>query len=150
MSTADAPSAGAQPHTLFVRWLTWMLLLNLAWEIAQVSLYTLPSPPFRFFTAYSIAHCTLGDGLIASAIYIAAGLAAGRRWPLDAPLRGLTVLLPLGIGYTAYSEWRNVYIANGWGYDAAMPMLFGLGLSPLAQWLVIPPVAVWLVRRQMR
>jgi hypothetical protein len=75
MSTADAPSAGAQPHTLFVRWLTWMLLLNLAWEIAQVSLYTLPSPPFRFFTAYSIAHCTLGDGLIASAIYVAARLA---------------------------------------------------------------------------
>jgi hypothetical protein len=60
------------------------------------------------------------------------------------------MLLPLGIGYTAYSEWRNIYITSSWGYDATMPMLFGVGLSPLAQWLVIPPVAVWLVRRRMR
>ena len=75
MNTAEVSGAGAQPRTLFVRWLTWTLLLNLAWEIAQVSLYTLPSPPFRFFTAFSIAHCTLGDGLIASAIYVAARLA---------------------------------------------------------------------------
>jgi hypothetical protein len=27
-----------------------------------------------------------------------------------------------------------------------MPTLAGIGIAPLAQWLVLPPVAVWLLR----
>ncbi len=132
---------------LFARWLVWMLALNLAWEILHLPLYVLPPSPFSFFTAYSIVHCTLGDGLIASAVYAGAALVTGRRWPWAAPLYGLAVLVPLGLAYTAYSEWRNVYVVGAWGYSSAMPTLFGIGLSPLAQWLVLPPVAVWLTRR---
>jgi hypothetical protein len=46
------------------------------------------------------------------------------------------------MAYTAWSEWRNVYVAGNWGYTAGMPLLFGIGLSPLLQWLVLPPVTV--------
>ena len=70
--------------------------------------------------------------LIATAVYFGAAVAAGWRWPIDAPLRGLSALLPLAVAYTAYSEWRNVYVTGSWGYDATMPMLVGLGLSALA------------------
>ncbi len=79
-----------------------------------------------------------------------AALAAGWRWPIDAPLRGLSVLLPLAVAYTAYSEWRNVYVTGSWGYDATMPTVFGLGLSPLAQWLVGPSFATLFVRQRPR
>ena len=127
-----------------------MLALNVAWEIAQMALYTLPPARFPFYTAYSIAHCSVGDMLIATAVYFGAAVAAGWRWPIDAPLRGLSALLPLAVAYTAYSEWRNVYVTGSWGYDATMPMVLGLGLSPLAQWLAIPPIAVLLVRRGLR
>lgn len=127
-----------------------MLALNVAWEIAQMPLFKLPPAPFSFYTVYSIAHCSIGDMLIATAVYFGAALAAGWHWPIDAPLRGLSALLPLAVAYTAYSEWRNVYVTGSWGYDTAMPMVFGLGLSPLAQWLAIPPIAVFLVRRGLR
>ncbi len=36
----------------------------------------------------------------------------------------------------------NVYRAGSWGYTASMPMIFGIGLSPLLQWLILPPVMV--------
>jgi hypothetical protein len=122
-----------------------MLALNVVWEIVQVPLYTLPPAPFPYYTIYSIAHCSIGDILIASAVYLGAALAAGWRWPIDAPWRGLCVLLPLAVAYTAYSEWRNVYVTGSWGYDATMPTVFGLGLSPLAQWLVGPSFATLFV-----
>lgn len=133
---------------VFLPWLGWMLALNLMWEVVQMPLYTLPPAPFPFFTAYSILHCTIGDGLIASALYVGTAFIAGRRWPAEAPLRGLAVLLPFGLAYTAYSEWRNVYIVGSWGYSTVMPTIFGVGLTPLAQWLVLPLVATWLAWRR--
>ena len=46
------------------------------------------------------------------------------------------------IAFTAWSEWYNVYRAGSWGYTASMPTIFGIGLSPLLQWLILPPVMV--------
>jgi hypothetical protein len=124
-----------------------MLAFNLVWEVLQIPLYTFPTIPFRYYKAYSIIHCTIGDGMIASVLFAVTGLAIGWRWPVTAPLRGLVLLLPLGVGYTAYSEWRNVYVLNAWTYDASMPTLWGIGLAPLAQWLVTPLLATWIVTR---
>ena len=38
-----------------------------------------------------------------------------------------------------------------WTYDEAMPRLpiLGIGLLPLLQWLLLPPLVVWIVRRQI-
>ena len=38
-----------------------------------------------------------------------------------------------------------------WEYAEAMPRLplLGTGLAPLLQWLLIPPLVIWLVRRQI-
>jgi hypothetical protein len=140
------PSSAHSDRAIFARWLLWMLVLNLLWEVLQLPLYTVPPSSIPFYKAYALVHCTVGDGLIAAGIYVGAALVAGWRWPLDAPDRGLAVLLPPGIAYTAYSEWRNVYVTASWAYDPLMPTLAGIGIAPLAQWLVLPPVAVWLLR----
>lgn len=137
-------------RVIFVRWLVWMLVLNLGWEVLHFPLYSFPTSSIPFYKAYAVVHCTLGDGLIAAATYVGAALLAGWRWPLDAPRRGLAVVLPLGIAYAAYSEWRNVYITGSWAYDTVMPTVANIGISPLAQWLVLPSVAVWLLRRIQR
>ena len=44
------------------------------------------------------------------------------------------------MAFTAWSEWYNVYRAGNWGYTASMPLVFGIGFSPLLQWLILPPV----------
>jgi hypothetical protein len=140
-----APASALSERAILARWLLWMLVLNLLWEVLQSPLYVMPSR-IPFYKAYALVHCTIGDGLIAAGIYVGAALVAQWHWPLDAPGRGLAVLLPLGIAYTAYSEWRNVYVIGAWTYDSLMPTLAGIGIAPLAQWLVLPPVAVWLLR----
>lgn len=46
------------------------------------------------------------------------------------------------LAFTAWSEWYNVYRAGRWSYTASMPTIFGIGLSSLLQWLILPPVVV--------
>jgi hypothetical protein len=38
-----------------------------------------------------------------------------------------------------------------WAYADAMPVVpvLEVGLSPLVQWIVLPPLIVWFVRRQL-
>ena len=63
--------------------------LNLAWEVAQLPLYTLWRDATPAFRAYAVVHCTLGDVLIGtSALAIAllltrAGGPRGWRWGRD-------------------------------------------------------------------
>jgi len=40
----------------------------------------------------------------------------------------------------------NVYEANAWAYSARMPLVFGIGLAPLLQWLVVPVATLLIVR----
>lgn len=38
-----------------------------------------------------------------------------------------------------------------WGYTPSMPTLpiLGTGIFPLFQWIVLPPLTIWFVRRQL-
>ena len=51
------------------------------------------------------------------------------------------------MAYTVWSEWHNVYRTGSWGYAAGMPLIFGIGLSPLLQWLILPPLMVVAYRK---
>lgn len=56
-----------------------------------------------------------------------------------------------GAGYTIFSEWMNTTVLRSWTYSSAMPTIdlggFEIGLSPLAQWVVIPPLALAFARK---
>jgi hypothetical protein len=56
-----------------------------------------------------------------------------------------------GIGYTIFSEIKSVTIKDFWGYSDLMPVIpfIGVGVVPLIQWIVIPPLIVFFVRRQL-
>ncbi len=129
-----------------VRAALWSVLafaLNLAWEIAHVRLYTLWAEADGLTVAWSVFHCTLGDVLIAFALFALAGMALRRAdWPASRPWTGSAMVVTGAMAYTAWSEWYNVYRAGSWGYTASMPLIFGIGLSPLLQWLILPPVLV--------
>ncbi len=134
------------------RYLAWFALLSLAWEAAHVRLYTLWSEAEPAYIAFSVAHCTLGDVLIGAAALVLA-LVAGREGPLEdwrwRQIGAITVLA--GAGYTLFSEWMNITLLRSWTYAPSMPTLdiagFRFGLSPLLQWLVLPPLSLALARR---
>jgi len=125
--------------------------LNLAWEAAHVRLYTLWTEAEPAYIAFSVLHCAMGDVLIGGLALLLA-LIVGRegelprwRWPRIALLAVI-----FGVGYAIFSEWMNITILRTWVYGEAMPRLnigtFEIGLTPLAQWLVLPPLALHLAR----
>ena len=129
--------------------------LSLAWEVAHVPLYTLWTDATRGFIAFSLVHCTLGDvmigtlGLVAALTLTREGtLSTWNRARLAASVATITV------AYTIYSEWMNTVARDGWTYAASMPTVhlggFELGLSPVLQWMVVPPAALWLALRPGR
>jgi len=124
-------------------WAALAFVLNLAWEIAQVRLYTIWAEADRLSVAWALLHCSIGDAVIALAMFALAGMALRRAdWPASHPWAGGAIFVIGAMAYTAWSEWHNVYRAGSWGYTASMPLIFGIGLSPLLQWLILPPVLV--------
>ncbi len=142
---------GDTARLILLGYLPWLAGLNLAWEIAHVRLYTLWSEAPAGYIAFSIVHCTLGDVAIGTAALLIA-LVVSRSEPLAHwRWRRIAVLTAvIGMSYTIFSEWMNL-ARQSWRYSDLMPVLraFGVevGLSPLAQWLLIPPLALGVTRR---
>ena len=129
-------------------WSTIAFVLNLAWEIAHVRLYAIWIEADGLRIAWSVFHCSLGDVVIALAMFALAGLVLRRAdWPVSRPWAGGGIVVIGAMAYTAWSEWHNVYRAGNWGYAAGMPLIFGIGLSPLLQWLILPPAMVVAYRK---
>lgn len=131
-----------------LQWAVLALGLHLLWEIGQLPFYTLWAEADAWRIALYVAHCTLGDVMIATLTYLGVALVWRRAdWPRHRPWSGGTLLVALGLGYTAFSEWYNVYRLGSWAYAEAMPQVLGIGLTPLMQWLIVPVAMLALVRR---
>jgi hypothetical protein len=50
--------------------------------------------------------------------------------------------MAIGVVYTVFSEYLNVYLLEGWAYSYWMPMVAGIGLVPVLQWVVVPTFVV--------
>lgn len=130
--------------------LRFALPLELLWEIAQFPLYDVWHQEKWSYILYGLAHCTLGDLLILLATYeLVALLAGGRAWYRSRPNTGSLLFTLLGAAYTVYSELMNVRIKGTWGYTELMPIvpLLHIGVTPFLQWLLIPPILIWLMRQ---
>ena len=138
---------------ILLRYLPLLAVFNLVWESLHVRLYTLWYEAEPAYIAFSVLHCTLGDVVIGVAALLTALIVTREhalpRWRW----RRIAVLTALfGVAYTAFSEWMNIAWLRSWTYADSMPTLairgFELGLSPVAQWLVLPPLALYLVIRR--
>lgn len=102
------------------------------------------SPP-RCFTA-RLAMWPLGRSRLSSLSHCW----ARRVGPNEKFHSVLAAVIAGGIVYTIYSEYVNTVLRMSWAYSAWMPTVpvLGTGIVPLAQWVVIPTVAVaWAARR---
>lgn len=137
---------GAMKHLL--RWALFAFVLNGLWEVAQLPLYTLWQDTDRARIVSYALHCIVGDVLIATALFLmAAAIFRDFAWPALWPLRGGLIVVAGGLVYTGFSEWYNVYQAHAWVYADSMPLVFGIGLAPLLQWIGVPTLMILLWRR---
>ncbi|PKQ08391.1 MAG: hypothetical protein CVT73_07365 [Alphaproteobacteria bacterium HGW-Alphaproteobacteria-12] len=130
-----------------------MALGNLAWEFAHMPLYTLWETGTPSEIVFAALHCTGGDILIALAALVTALILFGNsRWPAQTYGRVAIVTVAIGLAYTLFSEWLNIFIRASWAYSDLMPIipLIDAGLSPAAQWTVLPGLAFWWLNRAIR
>lgn len=133
---------------LLARWAGLALLLHGVWEIAHLPLYTLWDDPDRGRVARYVLHCLAGDALIAATTYLVTAIIfRDLNWPARIPWRAGAFLVALGLAITAANEWYNVRVLGGWAYKAAMPLVAGIGLTPLLQWVIVPVLMILVMRR---
>ena len=117
---------------------------NLIWEFAQLPLYTVWQRGSAREIVFAAVHCSGGDVLIAGVCLISALMIIGnRQWPHARFRVVASATILSGLAYTVFSEWLNTEVRGSWAYTEWMPTLplIGAGLSPFAQWIVVPSVA---------
>jgi hypothetical protein len=111
--------------------------LNLLWEVAHSMLYDWDKPPL-VNNIYKYIPRIIGFATLLDAVWIFTFLLwnsllqSGFQWLYD-PTRGdYLVLVILGIIYAIVIEVIAV-VFNMWSYNRYMPVILGIGLSPLLQ-----------------
>ena len=143
---APYPTGPANWFSTMRRYLVLMALGSLVWEFAHMPLYTLWETGTPGEIVFAALHCTGGDILIAmSALLATLFLFGSGRWPGAGYRRVGVATILIGLGYTIFSEWLNIEVREAWAYRDLMPVIpvIDAGLSPIAQWIVLPIIAFW-------
>lgn len=128
-----------------LRYVPALAALNLVWETAHLPLYTLWREASADDIVFAVWHCTLGDVMIGTFALMAALTLMQSGEPSSWRLKVVMSIAVAGsVAYTIFSEWLNVSVRQSWAYSDLMPILPPLetGLSPVLQWILIPPVAM--------
>ncbi len=143
----NAVSAWWQPWTAVAG---FAFLSNFTWEMWQAPFYRTMAAASHLSAVVVCSLATMGDAAITVAAFgVATATVRDRRWLFRPAARPVAVYLGVGLGVTILLEWLNVRVWQRFAYAPLMPTVFGIGLTPLIQWIVLPPVALWLAARHL-
>jgi hypothetical protein len=126
-------------------------LLNFVWEVLQTPFFLDISEKINTIVWYRF-HCTVGDVMISlGSFWLVALISKTRTWFLNPTKKKLLLFVAFGVSYTIFSEIKNVSLNKLWAYSDFMPVIpyIDVGIIPLIQWIIIPPLLVLIVRRQL-
>lgn len=121
------------------------------WELAQLPLYTIWEQQGVQASLWAALHCTIGDAIVAFLTFAGALAWANHARALSSVAGLAAVCLVLGLLVTAVIEVLSTQWLDRWAYGPLMPVepLFGIGLSPLAQWIFVPGLTLFLLRNRL-
>jgi hypothetical protein len=134
---------------LMIKFLAHLLsisfLLNFTWEISQMGFYSsIGMGSLADYNNFVKIHygVSIKDALMVVVIYLFIGFLL-RNWKWATSWnRGWVILwlaLPLWQGIV---EYYSVYFYNRWAYAESMPLIFGIGILPILQMLILPSIAI--------
>lgn len=132
--------------------LVFSFLLNLVWEYWQVPFFRGMADQSHWQGVKTCTQATFGDaGIALAAFWITAFFARTRSWIRQPNQSDIAIFIGVGLVATIIFESLATGVLERWTYSDAMPRLpiLGTGLLPIIQWLLIPPLVVWFVRRQI-
>jgi hypothetical protein len=127
------------------------LILHFAWEMLQ-------SPVFVSFAGSAWAgtiRClaaAVGDLLLAAGAYAVTAVVFRRpSWLLRAERWTVPAATWIALGVITTIVLEQWAIDTGrWRYGPDMPILFGVGLLPVLQWIIVPTLTLIVVRATVR
>jgi hypothetical protein len=128
------------------------LLLNLAWEFWQTLFFAGLAEGSHWKGVLLCTQAAFGDAFILLLAYWVVCVAARtRQWVKRPTRRQILLFVGLGLAVTVLLEVLATRVFDRWSYSEAMPVVpgLGVGLLPIAQWLLLPPLVLWFVRRQL-
>jgi len=145
--STEPPDAAWQPWAAIGG---FTLLLHFAWEMMQVPLYEGMAAGEHWPAVLWCTRAAAGDAVISIGAYAGAAVRARDRFWLRSPSAArLLVFLSIGLLIAVVLEWLNVHQWARWSYSPRMVTVFGVGLSPLLQWTLLPLLTLWLTRRHL-
>ena len=127
-------------------------LLNFVWEFWQVPFYQGISSDPHWQATKVCSLAAIGDAAITLlAFWVVAVVARTREWVLRPFPMHVVIFAVAGMAVTVVGEWVATEQLHWWAYADRMPTLplLGTGLLPLLQWVILPPLVTWFVRRQL-
>lgn len=127
-------------------------LLNYPWEMLQSPLFGGMSEGAHWEKVKVCTLAALADAVISLMSYwMAAVVARNRAWPLNPKPAPWLTYMAVGLGLTMLGERLALGPLALWEYSAAMPLVpvIEVGISPMLQWLVLPPLVLWFARNQL-
>lgn len=122
--------------------------LNFVWEMAQGGLFAgMTALPFWTATRRCLM-ATVGDvGFTAIAFGISSAVARRVDWAVSPARRGAATVVFLLSGLLLAVLYERWALATGrWMYTGRMPVVLGIGVSPLAQWVVLPSLELVILK----
>lgn len=143
----SAPPIPEIPIALF------SFLLHFVWEFLQVPTYAGMAELSHWEGIKFCTAATFGDvGFALTAFWTVSAVGRSREWIQDSRRAPLVAFIAVGIALTIAFEYYHTKVSLRWSYSEIMPLVppLGTGLSPLLQWIIIPPLVVWLTRRHLQ
>ena len=129
------------------------LLLNFPWKLLQAPLFEGMAAAAHSTVMAACLRGTLRDAVIMLLAHASVAGVTRRRWVLAPSGCEVAGFVAVGVAITEMIKWlaiRGPWVQS-WAYSSEMPLIpgTGFGLSPLLQWVVLPAIALWFVRRQL-
>lgn len=127
-------------------------LLNFFWEIWQAPLFGGMDKLTHFESNMSCTQAALGVVVILLvAFWIIALSARSRSWIIHPTTVQVSGFIIIGIVISMIFEAVAINFLNRWQYVVVMPTLpiLGTGITPVLQWLIIPPIIVSTLRKRI-
>ena len=145
-SVAVAARRLAQPESILI---VLAFAFHTTWEFLQDPLYAgLAARPHADVRAACLKAAAGDVGMMLASFYVAAAISRSRFWFIRPTNVAVAAWFLTGVFLTIAFEWRAA--GNGeWAYAPSMPIvpILRVGLAPLAQWIVIPAILLFLIRR---
>lgn len=125
--------------------------MNYLWEVAQAPLYV-GLEDWRSVWWHCLV-AAMGDGILIWVIFVVGWVMFKRfDWYVQSSNKNRLLIFVAGLCIGIGIEWVAINILRRWSYTANMPLLpkFNVGLVPVLQMLLLPPLIFHITGRLMR